>query len=304
MSEITTHNGTGALLSFIERAARDPEFNVEKFSVLLDKQQEMLRERARQEFNSAMSEVMADIGPVIRDRLNPAVNRKYATLEAIDAVARPEYSKHGFAVRFGCDKPPKDGWMRITCTVSHSGGYSEQNYLDSPVDLQQGARARTPVQAVGSTITYLRRYLLQMAFNIVLADDETDDDGVRAAAASMPRAARVAERAPAYEAPVDNSSSQQNQKNGAVRQQAERTDAQWRAWLDKLRAATEVLYRKDEVVELGNRASVGEAIASGPPWVRAEVSAILAENYARFPEESTDELPEVEIVGADKVAAG
>jgi hypothetical protein len=271
--------------------------------VLLDKQQEMLRERARQEFNSAMSEVMADIGPVIRDRLNPAVNRKYATLEAIDAVARPEYSKHGFAVRFGCDKPPKDGWMRITCTVSHSGGYSEQNYLDSPVDLQQGARARTPVQAVGSTITYLRRYLLQMAFNIVLADDETDDDGVRAAAASMPRAARVAERAPAYEAPVDNSSSQQNQKNGAVRQQAERTDAQWRTWIDKLRDACATLYHRSEVVQVAERPSVADTLATGPEWVRDEVSAILAENYKRL-EEPSEELDEVHITGEEKVGAG
>ena len=56
-------------------------------------------------------------------------------------------------------------------------------------------------------------------------------------------------------------------------------------------------------MELGNRASVGDAIASGPPWVRAEVSAILAENYARFPEPET-ELPEVEIEGERNVMAG
>ena len=116
---------------------------------------------------------------------------------------------------------------------------------------------------------------------------------VASVSAAIPRAARIAERAPAYEAPPPRSTPP-----------LERTDAQWRVWLDKLRAATEVLYHKEEVVELGNRASVGDAIASGPPWVRAEVSAILAENYARFPEPEAEELPEVEIEGAEKVAAG
>jgi hypothetical protein len=175
----TTQNG--ALLSFIERAARDETFDVSKFESLLRMQREIGAEQAKREFNQAMANVEGEIGPVLRDRLNPAVNRKYATLEAIDAVARPVYARHGLSVRFGCAPSPTPGWMRITCTVSHAGGYSEQNYLDSPSDLQQGARARSAVQAVGSTITYLRRYLLQMAFNIVLSDDETDDDGEPAA---------------------------------------------------------------------------------------------------------------------------
>jgi hypothetical protein len=190
MSDITT-TGNG-LLSFIERASRDETFSIEKFEALLRMRRDEEQDQARKMFNRAMAEVEAEIGPIIRDRINPAVNRKYATLEAISAVLRPVYSKHGFAVRFGCDKPPKEGWMRITCTTSHAGGYSEQIYLDSPVDVQQGGRGRTPVQAVGSTITYLRRYLLQLAFNVVLADDEDDDDGEvmrRAAAAPIASAA-------------------------------------------------------------------------------------------------------------------
>ncbi len=163
------------LMSFIERAAREPEFDLNKFSELLRLQQEAEDKQAKRAFNAAMASVEAEIGPVLRDRVNPGVNRKYATLEAIDAAARPIYSAHGLSIRFGCDVPPKDGWMRITCTVSHRDGYSETNYLDSPVDIAQ--RARTPVQAVGSTISYCRRYLLQMCLNIVLADDPTDDDG-------------------------------------------------------------------------------------------------------------------------------
>jgi hypothetical protein len=118
---------------------------------------------------------------------------------------------------------------------------------------------------------------------------------IRAAAAPMPRGARVAERAPAYEGVPTSKPS------------GERTDAQWRVWLDKMRAAGDVLYRRQEFVEMANRASIGDATANGPPWVRAEISAYLAEGYARFPAEdetTEEELGEVEIEGESKVMAG
>jgi len=103
----------------------------------------------------------------------------------------------------------------------------------------------------------------------------------KAAAAATPRAPRVAEKT---EAP-------------------QRTEEAWRVWVDKLRQACAVLYSRQEVVEIGERASVTDAIATGPGWVRAEVSKILAENYARFPDEPEAEEPtEVEIVGEEKLA--
>jgi hypothetical protein len=82
-----------------------------------------------------------------------------------------------------------------------------------------------------------------------------------------------------------------------------RTDEQWKVWVDKLRDACAVLYHRDEVVEVGNRPSVGDAIANGPPWVQREISSILAQNYARFPDEQASEN-DLEIIGEDKMASG
>lgn len=87
-----------------------------------------------------------------------------------------------------------------------------------------------------------------------------------------------------------------------------RTDEQWDAWLTKLRAACEVLYRRQEVVEVAERPSVADAISTGPEWVQREISAILAHNYARFPEEPAADVdddpfaPGLEIAGAEKMA--
>ena len=107
---------------------------------------------------------------------------------------------------------------------------------------------------------------------------------LRAAAAATPRAPSVAAR-------------------------PERTDEQWRVWLEKMRAAVAVLRSRDEVVEVANRSTVGDALATGPAFVQREISAILAENYARFGDEAEaddfpGDLPDVEITGADKVLAG
>jgi hypothetical protein len=56
---------------------------------------------------------------------------------------------------------------------------------------------------------------------------------------------------------------------------------------------------------------VGDALATGPAFVQREISAILAESYARFPEPDAEpeddfpgDLPDVEIAGQDKVLAG
>jgi hypothetical protein len=84
----------------------------------------------------------------------------------------------------------------------------------------------------------------------------------------------------------------------------QRTDEQWRVWIDKLRAACATLKHRQEVVEIGNKQSVGDAIATAPDWAQREISAILAENYARFPAEPGDDLDEVVIAGEAKLAAG
>jgi hypothetical protein len=303
MNEITTTNGNGALMSFIERAAKDETFDVQKFEVLLRLQMEVSDKQAKRAFNAAMAVAQSEMMPVIRTAQNRHLGNKYAKLEDIDREMRPIYTRHGFSVRFGSAASPREGDMRITCTVAHADGYSEENHLDAPSSVlgsQGGRMAVTPVQAVGSTITYLRRYLLTMVFNLVLEDDDDDGEAMRrAAAAPMPRGARVAERAPAYEGTPS--------RTMTATQNAERTDAQWKAWLDKLRDACAVLYHRAEVVQVAERPSVADALGNGPEWVRREISAILAENYKRFPAEdepTEEELGEVQIEGEEKVMSG
>jgi hypothetical protein len=150
-------------------------------------QERVLRHQARHAYNAAMARVAEEQEPVVRDAKNPHIGNKYAKLETIDAALRPIYSKHGFSIRYGSE-PTVDGRLHITCTVAHAGGHSETLGLSAPLDaMGTGGRAsKTGVQAVGSSVTYLRRYLLTMAFNVVTTDDDDDGEASRQVRRSEP----------------------------------------------------------------------------------------------------------------------
>lgn len=189
---VPTNDNADAMLSLIERAARDPDFDVQKFATLLDRHEHQIRQRQERIANAAMSAVQREIRQVIAKSKNPTFTNPYAKLEQLDEEARPIYSAHGFSVRYATqltDKsvpPPPPGWQRLVLKLSHDCGFMEEIHLDGPSDVQAGgARGRTPIQAVGSTNTYLRRYTLQMALNLVTRGNPDDDDGSTKGGGSM-----------------------------------------------------------------------------------------------------------------------
>jgi hypothetical protein len=125
-----------------------------------------------------------------------------------------------------------------------------------------------------------------------------DSIPLKAAAAATPRAPRKADPEVYDAEPTAAYPGAPPNENPA------RTEAAWRIFLDKLRAAVAVLHHRSEVVEIGGRATVGDALAAGPEWVQREISSILAEAYARFPAEPGDDLDEVVIAGEHNLAAG
>jgi hypothetical protein len=170
------------LLNFIARAMTDPAINVDKLEVLLRMQREIIAEAARCQFVSAMGLVQGEIQQIARTTPNSVTNSKYATLEAIDAEIRPIYTRHGFTLEF--DEPPDDGPnVRLACHVTHTpSGHVVTRHLSAAADTvgPKGTANKTAVQGVGSAVSYLRRYLTCMVFNIVLRGE--DNDGNRATA--------------------------------------------------------------------------------------------------------------------------
>ena len=163
-----------ALLSDPARLAACPIETVERlYAVSRDDRKEW----ARQAFHAAMAHVQGELEPVARDADNRQTKSKYARLESISKAITPVYTARGFALSFGTSDCPTEGLVRVTCEATHSAGHSVPYRLDLPMDDSgiQGAVNKTPMHALASTLTYGRRYLTLMVFNLTMAGE--DDDG-------------------------------------------------------------------------------------------------------------------------------
>jgi hypothetical protein len=175
-----------SLLNFVARAVKDPSIDVAKLESLLRLQREIIAEDARLQFNRAMSAAQGEMQPVLRNAANDQTRSRYANLEAVDAAIRPIYARHGFCLEFNSE--PIDGPnVRIVCEVSHIGGHSKRYTLEAALDLTgpKGNGNKTPVQGLGSSVSYLRRYLMMMIFNLATSDD--NDGNARGARPSDDR---------------------------------------------------------------------------------------------------------------------
>jgi hypothetical protein len=76
-----------------------------------------------------------------------------------------------------------------------------------------------------------------------------------------------------------------------------------RVWLLNLERLLANATSQDEVMEISAYHTVGTATVKAPGSVKARVSELLVKAYARFAEEP-DELPQVEIAGAENMASG
>ena len=143
------------------------------------------RERAQREaFNRDLAGLQSEIFEVGATGKNPTFRSAYPKLHDLIKETQPYRTRYGISIRFGTtleksEAPPlRDGWQRVVLIISHTEGHWEEHFLDGPPDISRNERVpRSPVQSVGSTNTYLRRYLFMMVLNLVPGGMPEDDDG-------------------------------------------------------------------------------------------------------------------------------
>jgi len=102
------------------------------------------------------------------------VGFKYAPLEEIDKHLRPLLAEEAMDLSYSAE-PSEGGDILIRGRLKHlPGGHYEDFFMPAPSDTTGG---KSNVQAVGSTNSFLRRYVVCNIFNIVVVGD--DDDGNR-----------------------------------------------------------------------------------------------------------------------------
>lgn len=175
-----------ALMEVITRAASDPGTDVDKLERLMGLYERITDKRAQQAYYDAMQAAQAEMPAVFKGAKGQ--NSRYATLEHIAAKMKPVIEKHGFSLTFGTADAPLQHHYRVTCRIAHKAGHSEVIHADVPADgtgAKGGNSSMNVVQAFGSTMTYARRYLTLLAFNIATTDQK-DDDGAGAAGSITP----------------------------------------------------------------------------------------------------------------------
>lgn len=167
-----------AVLAIIAQASRDPQVDVAKLQILLEMRERVMAKEAETAFAMAMKLAQAEMPAVVRDADNPHTKSRYARLETIDAAIRPIYTNHGFSLTFDSPMSEADG-VTVSCLVLHDRGHSKPYRLKGALDTTgaKGTSNKTDIQGLGSALSYLRRYLTVMIFNVALANEDNDGNG-------------------------------------------------------------------------------------------------------------------------------
>ena len=165
------------LMAVISRAASDPATDVDKLERLLGMYERIEAKRAERAYADAMNAAQSEMRAISQDASNPQTRSKYASYGALDAACRPIYSRHGFALSFDTGEGAPQDWIRVVCNVTHRDGHATHPHLDMPADGKgaKGGDVMTKTHATMSAVSYGRRGLLKMVWN--LSEGEYDDDG-------------------------------------------------------------------------------------------------------------------------------
>lgn len=179
MSELTTVNenkvavqGGDNMASMFMNMAMNPECDVDKLEKLMALYERDEARKSQVAFNKDFAAMQSQITTVSKGSkvdYSTAKGRttySFATLEDIVDMVRPVLQDHGFAVSFKVDT---SNGVKVNCCLMHEKGHSIDTTMQLAADDSGG---KNKVQALGSSISYAKRYTLSSLLNIATRDDD------------------------------------------------------------------------------------------------------------------------------------
>ena len=118
----------------------------------------------RKDLFTALCKAQASMGAAVKDSKNPHFRHGYASLTAVLDAVVPVLNAQGITV---LQLPHlEDPYVKLTTVLAHTSGQMLESTVGAPMDKKHNA------QAVGSAITYLRRYALQSIMGLPVEDDD------------------------------------------------------------------------------------------------------------------------------------
>lgn len=168
------------LLQACAEAARDPRVEVGKLKELLAMAHDEETRAAEKMFNAAMYAAQSEMPKVIRDAFNPHTKSRYPKLETLSQTVDPVARQHGFVLTYGTSDSPLDDHYRVICDVTHvPSGFTRRYLADIGSDVvgAKGGGTKSGAQGSGSSISYGRRYIKVLIFDLVIVGEDTDAQG-------------------------------------------------------------------------------------------------------------------------------
>jgi len=149
----------------------------------------MTRSDAIDQISKALSAAQGEMQPAPRDGSNPHFGSSYSTLSSLWTVARQPLAKHSLTI---VQLPTlrlaeHDTWLlELETLIAHESGQFLSNVFSLP------APNLSP-QALGSLLSYARRYCLSAALGIPSANEDDDAEAAMPpSAATKPKAKKAA----------------------------------------------------------------------------------------------------------------
>jgi len=178
MNEVARITSAEDFGSTLMRLLTDPSVPSDKLEIMLQMQRELIAERRREAFTSDFVEMSKVLPQVSKQGTVELVTKdgkrlggyKFAKWEDMDKVMRPILNDHGFALLF-----TQHGDLTVRGVLMHKDGHFIESERTLPPDTGPG---RNALQAIGSSLSYAKRYLAEGLCNIVRAGE--DDDAINA----------------------------------------------------------------------------------------------------------------------------
>jgi hypothetical protein len=165
------------MMQMVADAARDKSVDVAKMRELLALLKE---EQARAVLDPLILSVQKACPRIVADSTNTHTKSRYAKLEKVSGQLEPVLREHGLGITWSTADSPLPNHYRVVGDLIHGPTGAERRYfLDAPSDAKgpQGGGNKSEVQGVGSTVSYLRRYIKIMMFDITIVGEDNDGSG-------------------------------------------------------------------------------------------------------------------------------
>lgn len=168
-AEVAVYQPKTIDISKYEKYLTDPNCDIEKLERMLAIQKEIIAKEEESEFNMAFQALISAL-PILK-KIRGGHSGKYTPFEHIWSEVKPIVVQHGFSIRFETDTDIQAKFVIVECYATHRNGMFKKSKTAIPFDTSGSKNA---AQAVGSALSYGKRYTLTTLLNIATYDEDDD----------------------------------------------------------------------------------------------------------------------------------